>query len=83
MRPFKTDRDLSDLVSRFENSSLGVMDPIRLVKNSIPEDLPIKVTEILPRLKDGGAYVKFQHDSTLDPAEIEGTVLAGFLKWQP
>ena len=48
------------------------MDPIRLVKNSIPQDLPIKVTEILPRLKDGGAFVKFQHDSNLDPAEIEG-----------
>ena len=73
MRPWKSDNDVSDLLRRFESSSLGILDPIRLVKTAIPEDLPIKVTEILPRLKDGGAYVKFMHDSNIDPAEIEGT----------
>jgi hypothetical protein len=51
---------------------LGILDPIRLVKTAIPEDLPIRVTEILPRLKDGGAYVKFKYDAQMDPAEIEG-----------
>lgn len=79
VRQWNTDQDLSDIIRRFESSSLGAMDPIRLVKNSIPEDLPIKVTEILPRLKDGGAFVKFQHDVNLDPAEIEG--MAGTGKW--
>ena len=49
------------------------MDPIRLVKEAIPEDMPIKVTEILPRLKDGGAFVKFQYPATMDPVEIECT----------
>lgn len=49
------------------------MDPIRLVKEAIPEDMPIKVTEILPRLKDGGAFVKFQYPATMDPVDIECT----------
>ncbi|KAF7544595.1 hypothetical protein G7046_g9755 [Stylonectria norvegica] len=73
-RQWKSDHDLSDVLRRFESSSLGIMDPIRLVKTAIPEDLPIKVTEILPRLKDGGAYVKFQHDADLDPSQIEVTL---------
>ncbi|KAF7543363.1 hypothetical protein G7Z17_g10800 [Cylindrodendrum hubeiense] len=72
---WKTDYDVADLLKRFESSSLGIMDPIRLVKTAIPEDLPIKVTEILPRLKDGGAYVKFSYDATIDPAEIEATLI--------
>lgn len=71
-RPYKTDHEVTDLLKRFETSSLGILDPIRLVRTAIPEDLPIKVTEILPRLKDGGAYVKFRHDANIDPAEIEG-----------
>lgn len=71
-RPMETDRDLTILMQRFESSSLGIMDPIRLVKTAIPQDLPVKVTEILPRLKDGGAYVKFQYDADLDPVDIEG-----------
>ncbi|KLP23333.1 mitochondrial rRNA processing protein PRP12 [Fusarium fujikuroi] len=82
MRPWKSDNDVSDLLRRFESSSLGILDPIRLVKTAIPEDLPIKVTEILPRLKDGGAYVKFMHDSNIDPAEIEAQ-LASRLKEKP
>ncbi|KAM5355614.1 hypothetical protein ACJ41O_002260 [Fusarium nematophilum] len=81
-RPWKTDRDVSDLLQRFESSSLGIMDPIRLVKTAIPDDLPIKVTEILPRLKDGGAYVKFRHDANLDPADIEAQ-LSKRLKERP
>ena len=70
-RPWKTNHDVADLLQRFENSSLGMMDPIRLVKSAIPEDLPMKVTEINPRLKDGGAFVKFAHAASLDPAEVE------------
>lgn len=72
VRPWKSDNDVSDLLRRFETSSLGILDPIRLVKTAIPEDLPIRVTEILPRLKDGGAYVKFKYDAQMDPVEIEG-----------
>ncbi|KAF5678888.1 mitochondrial escape 2 [Fusarium heterosporum] len=75
VRPWKSDSDVSDLLRRFETSSLGILDPIRLVKTAIPEDLPITVTEILPRLKDGGAYVKFKYDAPIDPAEIEAQLL--------
>lgn len=71
-RQVETDRHLSDLLKRFNSSSLGIMDPIQLVKRAIPENLPIKVTEILPRLKDGGAFVKFEYDTGLNVSEIEG-----------
>lgn len=49
-----------------------MMDPINLVKRAIPEKVPIKVTEIIPRLKDGGAYVKFSHPEEITVEEIEG-----------
>ncbi|KAF4987386.1 hypothetical protein FGRMN_10400 [Fusarium graminum] len=76
VRPWKSDSDVSDLLRQFETSSLGILDPIRLVKTAIPENLPITVTEILPRLKDGGAYVKFKYNArTTDPAEIEAQLL--------
>jgi hypothetical protein len=74
-RRVETDRHLADLLTRFNNSSLGIMDPIQLVKRAIPMDLPIKVTEILPRLKDGGAFVKFEYDPSLSISEIEGRSL--------
>ena len=74
MRPWKTDQDVTDLMRRFESSSLGIMEPIRMVKTAIPKDASMKVTEILPRLKDGGAFVKFQHDPSIDASKIEGKI---------
>lgn len=50
-----------------------------LVKRAIPESIPIKVTEILPRLKDGGAFVKFSHPDGITAQEIE-TLVGGYLK---
>lgn len=71
-RRTETDQQLTDLLQRFNSSSLGIMDPIQLVKRAIPGNLPIKVTEIMPRLKDGGAFVKFEFDPSLSTSEIEG-----------
>ncbi|KAI0843333.1 RNA12 protein-domain-containing protein [Hypoxylon sp. FL0890] len=68
------DQDLSELMKKFENSTLGVLDPINLVKRAIPKTAPVKVTEILPRLKDGGAFVKFTYPADVSAKEIEAIV---------
>ncbi|KAI9742500.1 MAG: mitochondrial escape protein 2 [Claussenomyces sp. TS43310] len=57
-------------------------DPMTLVKRAIPEKVPLQVTEILPRLKDGGAFVKFSHPQGLTAEEVEGTI-KGYLKKNP
>jgi hypothetical protein len=77
--PRSIDRNLPELLKRFNNSKLSALDPVTLVKRAIPEGLPIKVTEILPRLKDGGIFIKFSHPDGLTAQEIEGLITA-FLK---
>lgn len=54
----------------FQSSSMGLLNPLRQIKSAIPDGLSQNVTEILPRLKDGGAYVKF--NAPMDPKKIEG-----------
>ncbi|KAK7980721.1 glutathione S-transferase [Apiospora arundinis] len=71
------DRDLSELLKRSYTSSLGIMDPINTVKRALPKSDNIKVTEILPRLKDGGAFVKFSHPADVNPKEIAATISEG------
>ncbi len=65
-------RETTELLKRFNSPSMSFLDPIHLVKRAIPESAPITVTEILPRLKDGGAYVKFTYPRSMSAAEIEG-----------
>ncbi|KAI0518459.1 RNA12 protein [Xylaria bambusicola] len=66
--------DIPGLMKRFENSSLGIMDPASIVRRALPSDVPLKVTEILPRVKDGGAFVKFVHPPGVTAREVEGKV---------
>ncbi|KAH8672653.1 escape protein-like protein 2 [Tricladium varicosporioides] len=80
--PLRGERSLSDLLWRYNNQSLSAYEPINLVRRAIPSSIPIKVTEILPRLKDGGAFVKFQYPAGLTPIEVEGLV-AAYLKENP
>lgn len=46
-----------------------------LVKRALPKDIPIQVTEILPRLKDGGAFVRFTHPKSTTADEIEDMIV--------
>ncbi|KAK3372900.1 RNA12 protein-domain-containing protein [Lasiosphaeria ovina] len=70
-RPWESSRDVADILKKFENSSFGMLDPINMVKRAIPEDVPIKVTDIIPRLKDGGAFVKFTHLGDMSASQIQ------------
>ncbi|KAL8365287.1 hypothetical protein RB595_004203 [Gaeumannomyces hyphopodioides] len=61
LRRWRTEEDLSELLRKFDSSPLGITDPVSTVKRAIPADLPVTVTEVVPRLKDGGAFVKVSH----------------------
>lgn len=64
--------DTNEMLQRFNSTSLSFLDPVSLVKRAIPETSPVKVTEILPRLHEGGAYVKFAYPRSMSAADIEG-----------
>ncbi|KAK7746844.1 mitochondrial escape protein 2 [Cytospora paraplurivora] len=81
-RPWGTDEDLTGLLQKFDNSALGIANPINLVKRSIPDDPTLKVTEIIPRLKDGGAFVKFSHPADTTAQQIEERI-ANYLLEKP
>ncbi|KAE8451488.1 hypothetical protein EG329_003561 [Mollisiaceae sp. DMI_Dod_QoI] len=72
--PLRSERNLPDLLSRFHSQTLSALDPIGLVKRAIPSAAPLQITEILPRLKDGGAFVKFSHPNAITAKEVEGLV---------
>ncbi|TAQ84627.1 hypothetical protein B7494_g7058 [Chlorociboria aeruginascens] len=80
--PWQFERSLPELLHRFNNQTLSSFDPVGSVKRAIPSSVPMQVTEILPRLKDGGAYVKFSHPDGITTKEIEG-LINGYLREHP
>jgi hypothetical protein len=53
-----------------------------IIKRALPDKMPLKVTEVMPRVKEGGAFVKFSYDDAVSPPELEGT-LKEYLREQP
>ncbi|RQM07696.1 hypothetical protein DH86_00001711 [Scytalidium sp. 3C] len=80
--PWVGEKSLPDILWKFNHERLAAWEPLTLVKRAIPSTVPIKVTEILPRLKDGGAFVKFSHNEGITAKEIEG-LLQTYLKENP
>jgi hypothetical protein len=69
-------------MKRLNSPRIGITDPMSIVKQAIPTSLPVTITEVLPRLKEGGAFVKFSHEPQIQLKEIEGT-LRDYLKNNP
>ncbi|CAK7227755.1 mitochondrial escape protein 2 [Sporothrix bragantina] len=61
----------SSPLSSFWVSIASVIDPVSLVKRAIPDNLNLTVTEIVPRLKDGGVFVKFRHPAGTNLEDVE------------
>ncbi|KAG9248897.1 escape protein-like protein 2 [Calycina marina] len=74
--PWHVDRkNIPDILRRFNSQTLSSYETLNMVKRSIPESAPIKVTEILPRIKDGGAFVKFSHSANVSANDVEQQII--------
>ncbi|KAF2016595.1 escape protein-like protein 2 [Aaosphaeria arxii CBS 175.79] len=64
------------LFQNFITSTVAGADPAHVLSSAAK---PIKALEVIPRLKEGGAFVKFSHDATTSTSEVE-TALKEYLR---
>jgi RNA12 protein len=76
------DHSIPALLKRVNNPNLAAADPMTVINRALPESIPMQVIDIMPRVKEGGAFVKFSHDGTVSKGELE-TTLRKYLKEQP
>ncbi|KAI9671223.1 MAG: mitochondrial escape protein 2 [Caeruleum heppii] len=70
-------------MKRVDSPSIATADPVSIIKRAIPPEAHVIITEILPRLKDGGAFVKVAYPGgTSSAADIE-TAVKKYLKENP
>ncbi|KAL8669575.1 MAG: hypothetical protein Q9168_005844 [Polycauliona sp. 1 TL-2023] len=84
--PFFTDpeRILQTILKQLrDDRKLPAADPINIAQKALPDSLSLQVKEILPRLKEGGAYAKLLHDPKVSPPEIEAALQEYLEKTSP
>jgi hypothetical protein len=81
--PFlNADKILPLILKRLQSPVNAAADPVTLTELAIPKSLPINVLAILPRLKEGGAFVKFSHDPQVQASDVEKS-LKQYLRENP
>ena len=76
------DESIPELMKHLNGPRIAAADPMSIIQRSLPKSLPIKVTEVLPRLKEGGAFIKFAHEPQIESKDIEG-LLQNYLRENP
>lgn len=61
-------------LERLRHPSAAAFDPVDLLKKALPESLPVQITGVTPRLKEGGAFVKFSHTDSITAENVEQAV---------
>lgn len=80
--PFVDPSTIINAYRRANSPHIALADPTGIVGRALPANIPLKVLSIQPRIREGGAYVKFSHDPDITSQELEGTV-KGYLKEKP
>ncbi|KAK4167289.1 RNA12 protein-domain-containing protein [Cladorrhinum sp. PSN259] len=80
-RPWRSQGDFPKLLKRFNSSTLGMFDPAALIKKAIPKDVPMEIIQIIPRTKEGGAYVKFRYPRYSSAADIQAKLSESLEKY--
>ncbi|USP80861.1 hypothetical protein yc1106_08135 [Curvularia clavata] len=71
------------ILDRMVNPTVSGTDPKKIIERaSAKRNLQITSTEVLPRMREGGAFVKFTHDGTASTSDIERT-LQQYLEDEP
>ncbi|KAL8958825.1 MAG: hypothetical protein Q9183_005761, partial [Haloplaca sp. 2 TL-2023] len=66
-----------------EDKRFKDVDPLNIAYQAVPDSLPLQIKKIIPRLREGGAYGKFTHDSKIPPPEIEDALQEYLEKHSP
>ena len=70
--PFiNADKNLPLLLRKINNPNVAAADHTTVIERAVPPKLSVKITEVIPRLREGGAFVKFSHSPGEDLAQIE------------
>ena len=73
--PFASQDKPPAILNNLINSTIAGTDPEKVLKGATGKDaLSITASEVILRLKEGGAFVKFAHDGSTSPMEIEKTL---------
>ncbi|KAL5338798.1 RNA12 protein-domain-containing protein [Aspergillus crustosus] len=72
--PLNGTQSYENVLKRINRPHLAASDPLRIIRRVFPKDLDIDVKDVIPRFREGGAFVKYVRQSGASDTEIEAAI---------
>ncbi|RAL10746.1 putative RNA12 protein [Aspergillus homomorphus CBS 101889] len=80
--PLSGSRSYEEVLKRINRPHLAASDPLHIIRRVFPQELDIDIWEIVPRFREGGAFVKYNRKDGLRDLDIV-TAIQSHLKDHP
>ncbi len=74
MGPLNGNLSYEKALKRIDRPHLAASDPLRIVNQVLPPDLDINIKDVIPRFREGGAFVKYARKPGTADTGIEATI---------
>ncbi|OJJ44166.1 hypothetical protein ASPZODRAFT_161257 [Penicilliopsis zonata CBS 506.65] len=74
--PLRGTRSFEDALKRIDRPHIAASDPVSIIRRALPEKLPLEIKDIVPRVHEGGAFVKYSHGAEVDSTQVEDAIRA-------
>ncbi|THC96132.1 hypothetical protein EYZ11_004406 [Aspergillus tanneri] len=75
-RPLRAGRSYDEALKRINKPHVAASDPLHIIDRVFPESLDLKIQEIVPRFREGGAFVKYARKAGLKDVDVETAIRA-------
>ncbi|KAE8146134.1 cytochrome P450 [Aspergillus avenaceus] len=72
--PLRVSRSYEEALKRIDRPHLAASDPRRIIRRAFPPDLKAEIEEVVPRFREGGAFVKYVRKPDVDDLKIETAI---------
>ncbi|KAH1396955.1 mitochondrial escape protein 2 [Aspergillus fumigatus] len=67
-------RSYEAAVKRIDRPHLAASDTFQIIQRVVPKNLNVQVKEVVPRFREGGAFVKYTRPGDVNDADIEASI---------
>ncbi|KAE8378710.1 mitochondrial escape protein 2 [Aspergillus bertholletiae] len=72
--PLHASRSYEEALKRIDRPHLAASDPLRIIRHVFPHELEAEIKEVVPRFREGGAFVKYIRNEGTKDTDIETAV---------
>ncbi|KAL4898401.1 mitochondrial escape protein 2 [Aspergillus ambiguus] len=74
--PLQGNRSYEQALKRIDRPHLAASDPLGIINRVLPQSLDLNIREVVPRFREGGAFVRYARKTGITDSDVEAAIRA-------